>query len=404
MIKKISLFSVLFLLLLDSGYSQKYVLTGLDVVERDNFAIFKNKRVGVIVNHTSVDREGNHLVDVFIKNGVNLKAIFTPEHGLKGTIEGGETVNNSEYKGIPVYSLYGKTKRPLKYMLENIDALVFDIQDVGTRFYTYLTTMGYAMEEAAKYNIEFIVLDRPNPIGSKIEGPILDRDIKSFTAYYHVPLRHSLTPGEMARYHNIIDKVGVKLNVVKMQNYTKDMFFDETGLIWVNTSPNIRNLKAAILYSGLGCFEATNISVGRGTETPFEIIGSPWLKAREIINELKKVSSESINYSYVEFTPSYDMYSGKLCKGIKFNIRDRRKLNTFDLFVYLFYYIYKYNRDEFTVREKEIAKMTGSKKFFKFIKKGKTPQFIIDYYRKDIEKFKKLLDKKSILIYPLKSN
>lgn len=372
---------------------------GIDVLERNNFDILLNKRVGVIVNHTSVNSSGKNLVDLLIDNNINLTAIFSPEHGFKGNVEGGYLIDNSTYRNIPLYSLYGRTKRPTDDMIRNIDVLVFDIQDVGSRFYTYLTTMGYAMEEASKKKIEFVVLDRPNPIGDIIEGPILDDDINAFTAYYKIPTRHSLTPCEMAYLHKMKSKMDIKLRCVKMENYKKKMFFDETNIDWINPSPNIRNLNAALLYPGIGCFEATNISVGRGTDSPFEFFGSPWLNNTLIADELNKLNIEGVVFIPVEKIPNMDIYKGESIKGIFIKIVDKEKIKAMDIFVNIFYLIRKYNFDKFEVKKDEIAKMVGTKKFLEMIEKGKKPDYILKKFQKDVKKFKKYIIKNKIVLY-----
>ncbi len=380
------------------GNLNSEVLSGLDVIEKNNFSDLRNKRVGVIVNHTSLNKKDNKLVDVFVENKVNLVAIFTPEHGFMGNVEGGYLIENSTYNSIPVYSLYGKTKRPTEDMLNGIDALVFDIQDVGARFYTYLTTMGYAMEEAAKKNIEFIVLDRPNPIGDMTEGPILDESISAFTAYFKVPTRHSLTPGEMAVFHKKRSNLNLSLKVIKMEGYKNEMFYDETGLGWVNPSPNIRSLNAAILYAGLGCFEATNISVGRGTDKPFEFFGSPWMDNIKISNELNKAKLKGVKFKVCEKTPDADIYKGESVKGVCVEVWDKRKVESFKIFVNAIYFLNKYHPDNLIIKEKEIAKMTGDKDFFNKIKKGYSPKQIIKSYEKKLKEFNKYI-KKEIRLY-----
>jgi uncharacterized protein YbbC (DUF1343 family) len=376
------------------------VKSGLDVLEEDNFNILNGKSIAVIANHTSIDLNGQNIVDILIKNNIKVKAIFSPEHGFYGDITGGYNVLNSTYASIPVYSLYGKNKRPDETMLQGLDAIVFDIQDVGTRFYTYLTTMGYAMEEAGKRKIEFIVLDRPNPVSSDvIEGPILSNSIKSFTAYYNVPIRHSLTAGEMAIFHKTKDKIDINLTVVKMKNYKRNMLFNETGLQWVNPSPNIRNLNAALLYPGIGCFESTNISVGRGTEFPFEFFGSPWMDNKKISEDLNKAGLDGVEFYPVELTPDDDLYKGEKIKGVHIKVIDQRAVRSVDIFVNAIYLINKYHSDRIEIRTDEIAKMVGNYDFLDMLKSGKKPNYILKKFEKDINKFKKYLKKNNIKIY-----
>jgi uncharacterized protein YbbC (DUF1343 family) len=373
------------------------VLTGLDILEKENFKILEGKRVAVITNHSAINSKGINAVDVLHKSSkVNLVAIFSPEHGLRGKEEGGLLIKNSKdsVTGLPIFSLYGKTKRPTAKMLEGIDVLVFDIQDVGVRFYTYLTTMGYTMEEASKLGIEFIVLDRPNPIGGHIvEGPVLQKSISAFTAYFPVPTRHGLTAGEMALLHKDHINLRLKLSVIKMEGWKRTTWFDETGLAWLNPSPNLRELNAEILYPGLGCFEATNVSVGRGTKNPFLWFGAPWMKAKKIAKKLSKANLPGLTFKYEEKTPEYNMYKNELCKGITIEVTDRNKVRALDIFVNATYYLRKYNSKNFEVREKGIARMIGYDKFLKLLDKKTKPKKIIADFEKNNSDYKNNLKK-----------
>jgi len=362
------------------------VLTGLDVLERDAFKQLQGKRVGLITNHTSVDAEGRNAVDVLNNAaGVRLTAIFSPEHGFRGTEEGGAYIENSSdpVTGVPVYSLYGKNKqRPAPEILKDLDVLVFDIQDIGARFYTYLTTMGYAMEEAAKAGVPFMVLDRPNPIGGKTEGPVLDSGISFFTAYFPVPVRHGFTPGEMALFHKDVLKLDLDLTVIKMEGWRRDMFFDATGVPWTNPSPNIRTVDAEVLYPGLGCFEASNVSVGRGTDIPFLWFGAPWMKAEKIAKKLNKAGLKGVKFSPLKLTPSKDLYEGKQCEGIEIEVTDKAAVRALDVFVQAAYWLKDYNGDDFTLKEVEIRKMTGSSDFYSLLQKGAKPKKILEAFEK----------------------
>ncbi|MCK4935972.1 MAG: DUF1343 domain-containing protein [Elusimicrobiales bacterium] len=377
------------------------VLTGLDILEKQNFNILEGKRVAIITNHSAINSKGINAIDVLHKSSkVNLVAIFSPEHGLRGKEEGGLLIKNSKdpVTGLPIFSLYGKTKKPTEKMLKDIDTLVFDIQDVGVRFYTYLTTMGYAMEEASKLQIEFIVLDRPNPIGGHIvEGPVLQEDIKAFTAYFPVPVRHGLTAGEMALLHKDDKKLDLKLSVVKMEGYKRTTWFDETKLIWLNPSPNLRELNAEILYPGLGCFEATNVSVGRGTENPFLWFGAPWMKAKKIAKKLSRADLPGLIFKYEEKTPEYNIYKGKLCKGISVKITDRNKVRALDIFIYAAFYLKKYNSKDFETRPKGIRRMIGYDKFLELFNKKTKPKKILSDFKKNNADYKN--NRKKYLLY-----
>ncbi len=256
------------------------VMNGIDVLRADGFAPLVGKRVGLITNHTGIARDGTSTIDVLNgAKGVKLAALFSPEHGIRGVLDDKVASTSDEKTGLPIHSLYGETRRPTAAMLDGLDALVIDLQDIGARFYTYTTTMAYVLEEAAKQKLPVIVLDRPNPInGFQIEGPALDKSQLGFTGYYApMPIRHGLTMGELARLFNGENKIGADLTVIAAKNWQRDAWFDETALPWINPSPNMRNLIQATVYPGVGAIETTNISVGRGTDTPFEQLGAPWV-------------------------------------------------------------------------------------------------------------------------------
>ena len=320
-----------------SGTLRAEMLTGLDVAEGEGFSRFAGKRVGLITNQTGIDRQGRSSVDVmFAAKNLQLKAIFTPEHGFRGNAEGGENISDSTdpVTGLPVYSLYGKIHRPTAKMLAGIDVLVFDIQDIGARFYTYLATMAMCMEEAAKYKIPFVVLDRPNPIsGAVMEGPVLARSIHDITGYFPVPVRHGMTAGEVALMHKELFSLNLDLTVVPVQGWDRATFFDASGLPWVNPSPNIRGLDAAIMYPGIGGFESTNLSVGRGTDAPFMWFGAPWLDAERLTATLNAAGLPGIKFSAASKVPGKDIYAGKLCRGVNMEITDRAAVRPLDIFV-----------------------------------------------------------------------
>ncbi len=313
------------------------VLTGLDVSEQRDFDQFAGKRVGIITNQTGVDRSGRSAVDImFASQKTKLAAIFSPEHGFRGNAADGELISNSTdpVTGLPIYSLYGNTHRPTAAMLSGIDVLVFDIQDIGARFYTYLTTMALCMEEAGKLKIPFVVLDRPNPIsGDVVEGPVLAANIQDFTGYFPVPVRHGMTAGEMALLHKDVRGLNVDLSVVKVQGWNRSQYYDQTGLPWVNPSPNIRGVDAAIMYPGIGGFEATNMSVGRGTDAPFLWFGAPWLDAGRLAYTLDSSGLAGVRFYAENKTPDLDIYAGKLCRGVRMEITDRAAVRPMDIFV-----------------------------------------------------------------------
>lgn len=325
-------------LILSAGPAAAYVVTGLEVLKKQDFAQLKGKRAGVITNQTGVDDSGKSVVDILFRSGkVNLTAIFSPEHGFRGNAADGELISNSTdpATGLPIYSLYGKTTRPTPAMLAGIDVLIFDIQDVGARFYTYLTTMALCMEEASKRGIAFVVLDRPDPItGSVLEGPLLDGAAAgSFTGYFPVPLRHGFTAGEMAMFHKDRKKLDLDLSVIKLQGWDRRMYYDETGLDWVAPSPNIRTVEAALMYPAIGAFESTNMSVGRGTDSPFMWFGAPWLDAALLAGTLNSSGLKGVRFYAEDRTPGLDIYAGRLCHGVRMEITDRSAVRPMDIFV-----------------------------------------------------------------------
>jgi uncharacterized protein YbbC (DUF1343 family) len=301
------------------------VLNGVDVLERDGFKELQGLRVGLITNHTGRDRAGRQTIDVLREaQGVKLAALFSPEHGIRGQAD--EKVSDSvdEKTGLPIYSLYGETRRPKPEQLKNLDALVYDIQDVGARFYTYISTLGYALESAAQAHIPFFVLDRPNPIGGvEVAGPVTDADKLSFTAYHTIPVQHGMTVGELARLYNEQRKLNCDLRVVKMENWRRAMWFDATEQVWVNPSPNMRSLTEATLYPGIGLLETTNLSVGRGTDTPFELVGAPWLDGRKLADYLNARGLAGVRLVPVRFTPRASVFKEQECGGVNIVVTDR---------------------------------------------------------------------------------
>src|SRR5256714_1007550 len=303
------------------------VLNGIDVLERDGFKELQGMRVGLITNHTGRDRAGRQTIDVLREApGVKLAALFSPEHGIRGQADEKVSDTVDEKTRLPIYSLYGETRRPKPEQLKDLDALVFDIQDVGARFYTYMSTMGYAMEEAAKARLPFFVLDRPNPInGVDVEGPVADAERLSFTAYHTIPVRHGMTAGELAQLFNEQRKIGCDLRVVKMENWRRGMWLDATGQTWVNPSPNMRSLTEATFYPGVGLLETTNLSVGRGTDTPFELIGAPWLDGRKLAAYLNGRGLAGVRFVPVRFTPRASAFKDKECGGVNIVVTDRAR-------------------------------------------------------------------------------
>ena len=303
-------------------------LTGLDVLRAEGFATLQGRKVGLVTNHTGRARDGAAGIDLLhAAKGVTLVALFSPEHGIRGLLDEDVPSSRDEKTGLTIHSLYGATRRPTDEMLAGIDTLVVDLQDIGTRFYTYMSTMGYVLEEAAKRSIRVVVLDRPNPVnGWQIEGPLAEPDVLGFTAYLPMPVRHGLTMGELARLFNGENAIGADLVVVPMKNWTRGQWYDDTGLPWVNPSPNMRNLNQAALYPGIGAIEYANVSVGRGTQAPFEQIGAPWIDGVSLAAALNARTMPGIRFYPVSFTPNSSKYKDEACQGVYMIVTDREAL------------------------------------------------------------------------------
>ncbi|MBI4811802.1 MAG: DUF1343 domain-containing protein, partial [Ignavibacteriales bacterium] len=292
--------------------SAQRVRIGAEILLEMHLDSLVNKRVGIICNHTSLLPNGTHLVDTLQSRGVNITSLFAPEHGIRGNIPAGEEVKNQKdiKTGLTVYSLYGGTKKPTLEMLIDADVLIFDMQDVGARFYTYASTMAYCMMSAAENGKKFIVLDRPNPInGIDIEGPVLDLRLISFVGLFPIPVRHSLTIGELASMivgEGYINPSNVDLTVIPMEGWKRTMWYDETGLPWIAPSPNMKTLATATVYPGTCLFEATNISEGRGSQKPFEFIGAPKIDSTLLVSKLNKLKLPGVIFSEIKFTPKAD--------------------------------------------------------------------------------------------------
>jgi uncharacterized protein YbbC (DUF1343 family) len=306
------------------------VQVGLDVLESEKFAPLRGKHVGLITNHTGLDALGRSTVDLLSHApGVQLVALFSPEHGLAGNNDERVASTKDAATGLPIYSLYAETRRPTDAMLQGIDTLVFDVQDAGVRFYTYTTTMAYCMEEAAKHNIAFYVLDRPNPLGGEVvEGPVLDADKTSFTGYFPLPVRYGLTIGELAQYLNDQNHINCELHVIAMKNWHRNYFYESTGSRWVPPSPNLRTLKGSILYPGLEILQSAGVSVGRGTETPFEEFGAPWLNGDEVAVELNARHLPGLHFTGQPFIPVVGLYGGQRCGGVAIRVTDKQAVRS----------------------------------------------------------------------------
>ena len=325
------LFSCLLSLFAAAGETQAAepagkTLTGIDVLVRDGFRQLRGRRLGLITNHTGLDGRGKSTVSrLYESSAVDLLALFSPEHGLHGRLDV-PLIGDSEDEGtgLRVYSLYGETRQPTAEMLAGIDTLVFDIQDIGSRFYTYISTLGLAMQAAAEHGLRFVVLDRPNPInGAAVAGPVTDPGRESFTAFHKIPVRHGMTVGELALMFRHELDIELDVEVIRAEGWSRSQYFDRTGLRWVNPSPNMRSLAQALLYPGIGLLETTNLSVGRGTDTPFEVIGAPWLDGDAFALELNRLGLPGVAFIPLRFTPDASKFEGEACGGVNILVTER---------------------------------------------------------------------------------
>nr|WP_204541262.1 DUF1343 domain-containing protein [Peribacillus deserti] len=327
---------------------------GVDVLLQDKIDLLKGKRVGLITNPTGVDQQVNSIVDLLSKHpDVNLTALYGPEHGVRGSAQAGQYVEyyTDEKTGLPVYSLYGKTKKPTPEMLENVDVLLFDIQDVGTRFYTYIYTMALAMEAAKENKKQIIVLDRPNPQGGeKVEGPVLEDKYSSFIGEYAIPVRHGMTVGELALLFNKEFNIGADLTVVKMEGWKRDMYYDNTPLEWVLPSPNMPTLETALVYPGAALIEGTNVSEGRGTTKPFELIGAPFINGDDLAAKLNSLDLPGVQFRSASFIPTFSKHVNVLSHGIQIHVTDREYYKPFETGLHIVKAIHDMYPDKFAFR------------------------------------------------------
>jgi uncharacterized protein YbbC (DUF1343 family) len=363
------------------------VQTGLDVLETEKFAVLRGKKIGLITNHTGQDFQGRTTVELLAHApGVQLVALFSPEHGIAGHADEKISSSKDASTGLPIYSLYGDHLRPTDEMLQGIDALVFDVQDAGVRFYTYTTTMGYCMEEAAKRGIAFYVLDRPNPInGEIIEGPMLDAEKTSFVAYYPLPVRYALTIGELAQFFNTENHINAQLHVVPMKNWHRNYFFESTGLRWIPPSPNLRTLKGAILYPGLEILQNAGVSVGRGTEAPFEEFGAPWIDGAQVAELLNAKNIPGVHFVNQPFVPVSGLYSGQRCGGVGVRVTDRAALRSMLVGLEIASVLLKKYPDHFDVTK--ILLLLGNDSTVQQLQAGTSPDAIIAGWAKDLAAF-----------------
>jgi len=373
------------------------VLNGIDVLRQQNFKPLAGKRVGLITNHTGLAADGTSTIDLFHRSKVcKLVALFSPEHGPRGLLDDRIVSSVDAVTGLPFFSLYGGPKKPTPEMLHRIEALVFDIQDIGTRFYSYNITMAYCMEAAAEAKIPFYVLDRPNPVGGiQVEGPMLDEDKTSFVGYMPMPIRHGMTSGELARFFNRENEIGADLHVIEMEGWRRTFYYEDTGQLWVNPSPNMRNMLEAILYPGVALLEKTNVSVGRGTDRPFEVVGAPWIEPRRFAAALREARPAGIEFVPLYFTPAESKNKGEMCGGVHIMIVDREKVHSVMLGLTLISVLHRLYPNEFELGN--VMQLLCNAKAMEMLKAGLPPVEVLQAAGPEVDAF--ISRRRKALIY-----
>ena len=371
---------------------------GIDVLRQEAFRSLRGARVGLVTNQTGRARDGVSTIDLLDRApDLELVALLSPEHGIRGTFDDRVPDTRDATTRVPVYSLYGDTRRPTARMLAGVDTVVVDLQGAGARFYTYMTTMAYVMEEAARGGQRVVVLDRPNPItGGGVEGPLLDETARGFTGYYPMPVRHGLTMGELARLFNTEREIGVELDVISLRWWRRGLWFDETGLTWVNPSPNLRSVTQTTLYPGIGAIEGTNVLVGRGTDTPFEQVGAPWVDGPALAARLNARRLPGVRFYPVSFTPGSSRHAGRLCQGISLVVTDRRVLRPVRVGLEIAAALYALHPETFDLDA--AARLLGSTAVLARIRDGDDPAEIAADWEAGEEAFRALRER--YLRYP----
>ena len=384
------------------------VLPGIDVLEAGKFEILQGKRVGLITNHTGRSRDGRSSIDILFRApGVRLVALFSPEHGIRGTEDDKLSSSIDRTTGLPVHSLYGTTCRPTPEMLSGVDILLFDIQDIGTRFYTYIGTLSLAMQSAGTAGIPFVVLDRPNPIGGiAVAGALPSKNLPgktsgcgAITSIHPIPTRHGMTVGELARLFKGEFGISCSLVVVPMQGWSRNMLLDDTGLKWINPSPNMKSLDAALLYPGLGILETTSLSVGRGTERPFQSYGAPWVNPTALLDNLSRRTIPGLSFTGHSFTPTATGHShrGKTCYGVKASVTDWEKLDPITAGMHLLQAFYETHPERFRSTSGFATEIGDEEAWGLLTERRLTPGKVAGRWEAGLEKFRKL--RESYLIY-----
>jgi uncharacterized protein YbbC (DUF1343 family)/CubicO group peptidase (beta-lactamase class C family) len=374
------------------------VLCGIDVLERDDFARLKGRRVGLVTNHTGRDRDGRSTIDLLHHaEGVTLVALFSPEHGIRGAADAKVADGRDERTGLPVYSLYGARRKPDAASLKGIDTLVFDIQDAGCRFYTYITTLGYVLEAATEHKVKVVVLDRPNPLGGvEVEGPVLDAGCESFVGYHALPVRYGLTVGELALLFNAERKIGADVEVVRLEGWRRGDLYDRTGLDWVNPSPNLRSLTEALLYPGIGLLETTNVSVGRGTDRPFEWVGAPWLDGRRLAALLREQGLPGVRFVPLRLTPAASTHQGKECGGVQIIVDDWARFRPVRTGLVIAWALHRLYPDQWQTERFNV--LLGYKAAWEGLRHGRAWQELEQGWQADLQRFRER--RRPYLLYP----
>ncbi|MDP9741296.1 UNVERIFIED_ORG: uncharacterized protein YbbC (DUF1343 family) [Bacillus sp. B2I3] len=375
---------------------------GIEVLLKEEKNVLSGKKVGLITNPTGIDSKLTSIVDLLHDDpNINLTALFGPEHGVRGDAQAGASVEYyiDEKTGLPVYSLYGKTKKPTPEMLKDVEVLVFDIQDVGTRYYTYIYTMAYAMEAAKENDIPFIVLDRPNPQGGEsVDGPVLEPEFSSFVGLYPIPLKHGMTVGELATLFNKEFKIGADLKVIKMKGWKRDMDYDDTGLPFVLPSPNMPTVSTTFVYPATGLIEGTNVSEGRGTTKPFELIGAPYINSDELAGKLNALRLPGVKFRAASFTPTFSKHAGKLSHGVEIYITDREEFKAVPTGLHIIKTIQDLYPGDFEfLAANNFNLLIGNGWIMSRIKEGSTVNEILKEYQVKQDAFKKV--RKNYLLY-----
>ncbi len=407
-----NIFAIILIYLISLNFAQSKVRLGNDKLIKENFYLIEGKNIGIIANHTSVLENGEHLIDyLYQTKKVNIVAAFGPEHGFRGDVPAGEKVESfiDAKTGITVYSLYGKINKPTPEMLQDIDILIYDIQDVGARFYTYISTLYLCLEAAAENNIKFIVCDRPNPIGGeKVDGPILKKEFSSFVGIAPLPIQHGMTIGELALYFNDLiqsqKSIRADLTILQVENWKRNQTFGETELNWIKPSPNIVSLESALVYPGTCLFEATNVSEGRGTYSPFLQVGAPFINSLELIKELQHLGFNSIEITPIEFVPvaipgmsMNPKFENETCRGILINVKNYENFYPVQFGLALISTIKRLYPDDFKINVRRMNLLTGDDKVTNLLNSAAHYNEIVNYYQADLNQFKQI--RKKYLLY-----